>query len=103
MRIQELVSHLETLFPTFYMFPTVNDHTPPPNPPFICYVPSQESLYADNLNYNKKNTYTIEYYFTQKNPNNEQLIETKLNELGYTFSRSEDAFIDDMFVIYYQI
>lgn len=103
MSVQELVTELNKLHPTYYMFPIVNEDTPPPTLPFICYVPSSESLYADNTNFSKHNTYTIEYYFETKNLQNEQLLETKLNQLGFTFSRSEDARVEDMFVIYYNI
>lgn len=103
MSIQDLIRELSGLFPTYYMFPIVDDHNLKPDHPFICVVPSQETTYADNTNFQKHKTYGIEYYFKYKQPEKEELLENKLNDLGFTFSRSDDTRVDDNFVIYYQI
>lgn len=103
MSIKELVTELGSLFPTYYMFPIVDDNNPPPTFPFIAYVPSSEYQYADNENYLKIETFRLEYYFKIKDLDNENLLEEKLKQLGFTFSRSEDNRIDDMFVIYYDL
>lgn len=103
MSIAELVIELNKIAPTYYMFPIADDNNPSPTLPFISYVPSKDYIFADNMNYNSNDTFTLEYYFKFKNPTNEQSLETKLNELGFTFERSEDTRIEDMFVIYYYI
>ena len=75
-------------------------------PPYIVYIGSgQDDLNADNTHYWRRNTYQVEYYFTEKNEQNETAIEDALLASGYVYEKSEDVFIEDegVFVIYYNI
>ena len=76
------------------------------SPPYIVYIGNgQETFEADNTHYWKQNTYQVEYYFTTKNEQNEEAIESALLENGFLYDKSEDAYIEDegVFVIYYYI
>lgn len=78
----------------------------PKEPPYIVYLGGgQEDFKADNTYYHRRNTYQLEYYFTEKNEILENLIEELLLENGFLYDKSEDVFIEDegVFVIYYQI
>lgn len=78
----------------------------PQEPPFIVYIGNGQSTFeADNTIYYHKNTYQIEYYFTQKNEANESAIESALLTAGYIYEKSEDIYIEDedVFVIYYYV
>ena len=75
-------------------------------PPYIVYIGSgQDDLNADNTHYWRRNTYRVEYYFTEKNEQNETAIEDALLASGYVYEKSEDVFVEDegVFVIYYNI
>lgn len=74
--------------------------------PHIVYVGNgQDTLQADNTHYWRENTYQVEYYFTEKNEENEAAIENALLSAGYIYEKSEDVYIEgeDVFVIYYYI
>ena len=76
----------------------------PQKPPYIVYIGSGQDIFdADNTHYHRKNTYQVEYYFTEKNETNEASIEDALLEAGYLYEKSEDIYIEDedVFVIYY--
>lgn len=76
------------------------------SPPYIVYIGNgQEVFEADNTHYWKQNTYQVEYYFTTKNEQNEEAIESALLENGFLYEKSEDIYIEDegVFVIYYYI
>lgn len=76
------------------------------SPPYIVYIGNgQDTFQADNTHYWKQNTYQVEYYFTTKNEQNEEAIETALLDNGYLYEKSEDVYIEDegVFVIYYYI
>ena len=78
----------------------------PQDPPFIVYIGNGQTTFkADNTIYHYKNTYQIEYYFTQKNEANESAIESALLSAGYIYEKSEDIYIEeeDVFVIYYYV
>lgn len=78
----------------------------PKEPPFIAYIGGgQETFKADNTFYHTRNTYQLEYYFTDKDETEEARIENILLENGYLYEKSEDIYIEDegVFVIYYQI
>lgn len=78
----------------------------PKEPPYIVYIGNgQNVLEADNTHYWRRNTYQVEYYFTQKNEANETSIENALLEAGFLYDKSEDVYIEDedVFVIYYYI
>lgn len=75
-------------------------------PPYIVYIGNgQETFEADNTHYWKTNSYQVEYYFTEKNEQNEASIEDALLNAGYLYEKSEDTFIESegVFVIYYYI
>ena len=75
-------------------------------PPFIVYIGNGQDVFeADNTHYWRKNTYQVEYYFTEKNEENEAVIEDKLLENGFLYEKSGDVYIEDegIFVIYYYI
>lgn len=75
-------------------------------PPYIVYIGNgQEVFEADNTHYWKTNSYQVEYYFTEKNEQNEASIEDALLNAGYLYEKSEDIFIESegVFVIYYYI
>ena len=76
------------------------------SPPYIVYIGNgQDTFQADNTHYWKQNTYQVEYYFTTKNEQNEEAIESALLENGFLYEKSEDIYIEDedVFVIYYYI
>ena len=76
------------------------------SPPYVVYIGNgQEVFEADNTHYWKQNTYQVEYYFTTKNEQNEEAIETALLDNGFLYEKSEDVYIEEeeVFVIYYYI
>ena len=78
----------------------------PQKPPYLVYIGSgQNASAADNTLYWRENTYQVEYYFTEKNEQNEAVIEEALLDNGYLYEKSEDIFIESegVFVIYYYI
>ena len=75
-------------------------------PPYIVYIGNgQNVMEADNTHYWRRNTYQVEYYFTTKNEQNEEAIETALLDNGFLYEKSEDIYIEEeeVFVIYYYI
>lgn len=80
--------------------------TAPKAPPYVVYLGNgQETFEADNTHYHRRNTYQVEYYFTEKDESQETAIEELLLANGFLYDKSEDVFIEDegVFVIYYQI
>ena len=78
----------------------------PKEPPYVLYIgEGQETFKADNTFYHTRNTYQLEYYFTEKDETEEAAIEKLLLDNGFLYEKSEDVFIEDegVFVIYYQI
>lgn len=76
------------------------------SPPYIVYIGNgQDTFQADDTHYWKQNTYQVEYYFTTKNEQNEEAIETALLDNGFLYEKSEDVYIEEeeVFVIYYYI
>jgi len=75
-------------------------------PPFLVYLGNgQDTFGADNTWTYTNNRYQIEYYFTEKNEENERAIEEALLLGGFNYEKSEDTFIDDegLYVIYYYV
>jgi hypothetical protein len=82
------------------------DKSAPKSPPYLVYIgEGQETFKADNTFYHTRNTYQLEYYFTEKDEAEEARIEGVLLENGFLYQKSEDVYIEDegVFVIYYQI
>ena len=78
----------------------------PVEPPYIVYIGSgQNTFEADNTHYHRRNTYQVEYYFTQKDEDAEADIEDALLDNGYRYEKSEDVYIEDedIFVLYYYV
>lgn len=78
----------------------------PVDPPYLIYLGGgQDQFLADNEIYKKQNTYQVEYYFNKKEEAVETSIEEVLEQNGFFYSKSEDAYISDqkMFVIYYDV
>lgn len=76
------------------------------SPPYIVYIGNgQNTFQADDTHYWKQNTYQVEYYFTTKNEQNEEAIESALLDNGFLYEKSEDIYIEEeeVFVIYYYI
>lgn len=75
-------------------------------PPFLVYLGAGQNTFgADNTWYHKGNQYQIEYYFTAKDEEFEEEIESLLLENGYNYGKSEDVYIEDeqIYVIYYTV
>lgn len=80
--------------------------TKPVEPPFLVYLGNGQTTFgADNTWHYKNNRYQIEYYFTEKNEENEEAIEGALLSDGFNYEKSEDSYIEDegLFVIYYYV
>lgn len=75
-------------------------------PPYLVYTGSgQDTFDADNTLYWRRNTYQVEYYFTEKDEANETAIEEALLAGGFKFTKSEDVYVEseDVQVIYYYL
>lgn len=97
MTIQEILT--ATGLPVRY-----SHFTTPQEPPFIVYLgDGQTHAAADNGYILKRNNYQVEYYFTKKDEEAEDAIETALEQGGFLFDKSADAYIseENVFVIYY--
>ena len=78
----------------------------PEAPPYLVYIGAgQDTFEADNSYYWARNRYQIEYYFTEKNEEQEAAIEELLLNNGYLYTKSDDTYIEDqgVFVIYYDV
>lgn len=78
----------------------------PQAPPFLVYIGTGENSFeADNTKYYRQPTYQVEYYFTEKDPATETLIEDTLLANGCMYEKSDDTYIESegVFVIYYTI
>lgn len=87
--------------------PCVYSHFDKDTPlPYIAYLgDGQDTMAADNIYYWKRNNYQIEYYFKEKNEQNEAAIEQVLIDNRYLYDKSDDLYLEDqgVFVIYYNI
>ena len=82
------------------------DEDVPESPPYLVYIGNgQDTFEADNSYYWSRNRYQIEYYFTEKNEEQEAAIEKLLLDNGYLYDKSEDVYIEEqgVFVIYYYV
>lgn len=63
----------------------------------------QDHFEADTTYYVTKDRWTLEYYFSKKDPELEKRIETLLLDNGYRYEKSEDLYLDDqeVFFVYY--
>lgn len=75
-------------------------------PPYIVYRGGgQTNLPADDTFYHSEPDYQIEYYFREKNEEQETAIEQILLEDGRLYEKSSDIYIEDekLWAIYYQV
>lgn len=78
----------------------------PKAPPFIVYIGNgQVNQKADSTIYWRENTYQVEYYYKDKNEQQEEAIEEILLQDGFLFEKEGDIYIEeeDVFVIYYRV
>lgn len=78
--------------------------TEPVEPPFLALLGNgQDQILADNSYVVTQERYTLEYYYTVKDPDTEAAIEELLLSLGRMYTKSEDIYIEDedLFYIYY--
>jgi len=80
--------------------------TNPAEPPFLVYMGSgQAQDHAQDTIYWKQNQFRIEYYYTTKDPDLEETIESALLNNGFRYTKSEDTWIESegVFLIYYYV
>ena len=77
-----------------------------PELPYIVYMQDEyETIYLDDEAIYELPTYSVEYYFDRKSPENEKLLEQALKDHGYRYDRGSEEFISDekMFCITYDV
>lgn len=78
----------------------------PQDPPYLVYMgDGQTQFAADNTRHYYSDQYTVEYYYTRKDPDLEEKIEQTFLDAGLRYDKSEDAWIEDerVFIIYYYV
>ena len=75
------------------------------SPPFAIVLENEnDDMYADNLNYKKITSCSIEYYNDIKHPPTEELIEDKLKELKLSYTKRETIIeSESMYQIVYDL
>lgn len=64
--------------------------------PYIAYIGSgQHRFQAADTMYWRSDTYQVELYFRYKNPALEAAIEDAIIAAGWTYEKSDDAYLDD--------
>lgn len=97
MTVFELLQTLE--LPVVY-----GRHTKKVETPYLLLTGAgQDHFEADTTYYVTKDRWTLEYYFSKKDPGLEKRIETLLLDNGYRYEKSEDLYLDDqeVFFVYY--
>lgn len=97
MTVFELLQTLE--LPVVY-----GRHTKKVETPYLLLTGAgQDHFEADTTYYVTKDRWTLEYYFSKKDPELEKQIETLLLNNGYRYEKSEDLYLDDqeVFFVYY--
>lgn len=97
MTVFELLQTLE--LPVVY-----GRHTKKVETPYLLLTGAgQDHFEADTTYYVTKDRWTLEYYFSKKDPELEKQIETLLLDNGYRYEKSEDLYLDDqeVFFVYY--
>ena len=97
MTVFELLQTLE--LPVVY-----GRHTKKVETPYLLLTGAgQDHFKADTTYYVTKDRWTLEYYFSKKDPELEKRIETLLLDNGYRYEKSEDLYLDDqeVFFVYY--
>lgn len=82
--INELIEGIKLPY-AYYQFPEGTGQAPP----FICfYYPNRDDVFADNVNYKKKEVLAIELYTTIKDFETETAVESALTGAGFSFSKN---------------
>jgi len=106
MTLEGLYQSLKEIgYPVFYSHPTVNDHNPPPTPPYLTYLFSYSNdIIADNVNYIDVSQMQVELYTKIKDPSAENRVQGKLKDLELPYYKHE-TFLDseNLFQIIYEI
>lgn len=79
-------------------------HTKQIETPYLLLIGAgQDHFEADMTYYVSKDRWTLEYYFSKKDPALETRIETLLLDNDLRYDKSEDLYLDDqeVFLIYY--
>ena len=106
MTLFEILTNPETGLGIPCAYSHFRDDEVPEAPPYLVYMgDGQDTFEADNTYYWTRNRYQIEYYFTEKNEEQEAAIEKLLLDNGYLYDKTEDVYIEDqgVFVIYYNV
>lgn len=76
-------------------------HTDRVRPPYLLLTEAgQDHFEADTTYYVTRDRWTLEYYFTQKDPEIEARIEKLLLDNGMRYEKSEDLYLSDQEVFY---
>lgn len=91
MTLQELAQILKsTGYPVAYSHFKKDSNTPPPRPPFICYVVAYSSnFFADDRVHKKIDQVQVELYTTIKDLEAEKKVETALENAGLVYETTE--------------
>lgn len=106
MTLYEILTNEQTGLGLPCAFSHFKEKNSPAQPPYLVYIGNgQDTFEADNTHYYRRNRYQLEYYFTDKDEEQETAIEDLLLENGFLYEKSEDVYIEEMgvFVIYYYI
>lgn len=106
MTLYEILTDKQTGLGLPCAFSHFKEKNAPSKPPYLVYIGNgQDTFEADNTHYYRRNRYQLEYYFTDKDEEQETAIEDLLLENGFLYEKSEDVYIEEMgvFVIYYYI
>lgn len=88
MTYQEVTSMIEGIGLPYAYYQFTKQTAQPP--PFICfYFDRDDDLMADNINYQKIASLTVELYTETKDFKCEQAVETALNNAGLAYGREE--------------
>ncbi|MFC0906356.1 hypothetical protein ACFHWD_16900 [Clostridium sp. MT-14] len=92
-------------FPIAYHHFEGTDQNPVPPPPYIVYLFSYSSdLIADNINYAEISNFQVELYTTKKDLQSEALVQNKLKELEFPYSKIETWIESEkMYQVIYEI
>ena len=97
MRLSEIADMLDEIgIPVAYRAFEKDDVSPPPAPPFICYLlPDSNPEIADDINYAKIEELDIELYTNFKDFELENTIENVLTSHDIAFTREETYLSDE--------
>lgn len=74
--------------------------------PYIAYIGAGQTRFqAEDTTYWRSDTYQVELYFKDKDPALEAAIEDEILAGGWTYEKSDDAYLDDegIYLIYFYL